>query len=138
MVRTENIETKLAALRQYLDKLERYRALPLDEILASQDLTGAAERYLYLACQAAIDAAEMFCKARKLGRMQSMSEGFQLLAASGLLPPELADSLVRMVGFGNALAHGYDRIDRSIFENVLRVRIDDLKLFLELMEEAAA
>lgn len=133
MVRHENIESKLAALRRYRELLDRYRARPFPELRADPDLLGATERYLFLAVQAAIDLAEMTCRLRDLGRPDSMAHGFELLRRNAVITDVLADSLIRMIGFRNALGHGYENLDYGIVEDVLRNRLADIDQFAEII-----
>lgn len=134
MVRSENIATRLASLRRYLGLLHALRARPFSEIRADPLLQGGLERYLFLAAQASIDGAEMACVIKGFGRPESMTQGFALLEAAGVLPPALGESLRRMVGFRNALVHGYENLDYGIVEDALRVRIADIEEFAVLIE----
>lgn len=136
MVRPENLRSKLAALRRYVGLLETFRARSLDEIRADAYLRGALERYLFLAVQATIDLSEMLCALKELERPASMSRGFSILEAAGILPPDLSLSLQRMVGFRNALVHGYENLDYSIIEDVPRVRLGELEDFGRIVENA--
>ncbi len=134
MVRIENIESKISTLREFLKKLSRYQSMSIEEIQGDQDLQGATERYLFLATQAAIDIAEMTCKVKKFKKAESMAEAFETLRSEGIIEDSLCESLVRMVGFRNALSHGYENLDYSIVEDVLKVRLKDLEDFAEIIE----
>lgn len=134
MVRPENITARLAAYRRYRDLLDRYVGMAIETVRADDDLRGAMERYLYLAVQAVIDMADMLCRHEKLGAPESMSHSFTLLRESGRLRPELAESLIQMIGFRNALAHGYENLDYGIVGNVLKHRLTDLDAFAEFVE----
>lgn len=136
MVRPENLHSKLAALRRYLQLLETFQDRSLDEVRADPFLQGALERYLFLAAQSAIDLAELFCVLKGLGRVDSMSRGFAILEESGVLPHELAVSMQKMVGFRNALVHGYENLNYQVIEDVLSVRLDELKQFGNIVEAA--
>lgn len=136
MVREENLHSKIALLRRYLGKLERYRILPIDRIQADQDLQGATERYLFLAAQCAIDASEMYCKLKQLGKPESMSQIFDLLRESNVIDGDLASSLIRMVGFRNALSHGYEHLDYRIVSEVLQHRLHDLEALAGQLERS--
>jgi uncharacterized protein YutE (UPF0331/DUF86 family) len=136
MVRIENIYSKLSLLRKVLKKLERYRALPIDQIIADQDLQGATERYLFLASQCAIDASEMYCKLKSLGKVESMSQTFELLHEAGVIDQALCSSMIRMVGFRNALSHGYENLDYRIVDDVLRNKLSELERLAQCLERA--
>lgn len=135
MVRIENIESKISSLRAYLKKLSRYQAMTIEDIIADQDLQGATERYLYLAAQATIDIAEMTCKLKKLKKPESMAEAFDLLCKASILERDMAEILMRMVGFRNALSHGYENLNYEIIADVLNKRLCDLENFASIIEQ---
>lgn len=134
MVRAENLETKLASLRRFLLAIERYRTIPIAKVLADQDLRGAAERYLYLAAQASIDLAEMFISIKQLGKCESMTDAFRVLERAAVIDSNLCSKLIRMVGFRNALSHGYENLNYQIVEQVLQQEVLDLYHFADLIE----
>ena len=135
MVRSENIETKLNFLRSCLKKLDRYRSMAFAEIATNDDLRGALERYLYLATQSAIDLVEMLCKLKSYGKAESMAGAVELLFKNGVIDQELYSKLVKMVSFRNYLAHGYEKLDYKVVEEVLRDHLGDLKLLGEIVEK---
>jgi uncharacterized protein YutE (UPF0331/DUF86 family) len=102
-------------------------------VLANPDLIGACERYLYLAAQSTIDIAEMVVKNEELGTLESMSESFEKLGVAGILDNNLKDKLIKMVGFRNALSHGYEKLNYGLVEKVLKHDTDDLREFLSLI-----
>ncbi len=52
-------ENKISSIKKYLSILKSYQGYSLEEIERDATLRGAVERYLYLACQAVIDFAEV-------------------------------------------------------------------------------
>ena len=134
MVRLVNIESKLSFLRSTLLKLKRYQGMSMEQILGDQDIQGAVERYLYLAMQAAIDIAEMYCKLKSHGKPESMSHSIEILREHQLIDEPLAGNLIKMVGFRNRLAHGYEIVDYKIVEDVLKVHLQDLEALAQIIE----
>ena len=133
MVRDENIESKLAALRRYLKHLERYKNQPFASILANPDLIAALERYLYLALQSTVDLAEMLCKRKQYGKPASMADSFDILRQAGVIDINLSREMIKMVGFRNWLSHGYDKLDYAILESVLRVHLSEVERFADII-----
>ena len=129
MVRPENVESKIAALRSYLKLIQRYRNKSISQLTSDIDVKGAVERYLFLACQSAIDLAEMLCKLKGLGKPDSMARAFELLHVAQVIDEPLFQKLVKMVGFRNALSHGYENLNYQIVMQVLQVGIKDLESF---------
>ena len=134
MVRIENIQSKLTQLVKYLELVERYQAQTFSELLIDPDRLGACERYLFLACQCAIDLAEMTCKIKKLPQPESMAEAFQNMRQAGLIDDILCTQMIQMVGFRNALSHGYEKFNYSVLEEVLKNKIQELWRFKDCFE----
>ena len=134
MVRESNIESKLAFLRATLARLVRYQTMTSSELTANQDIRAAVERYLYLAVQSAIDAAEMYCKLKQLGRPESMAAAIELVRSAGVIDTDMAGRLIKMVGFRNILSHSYEILDYQIVEAVLKSGLKDLEEFASSLE----
>lgn len=87
------------------------------------------EHTLQLAIQAALDVASHIVSDERLGEPRTNRELFDLLEHGGWVAPELAQTLRNMVGFRNVLVHGYDTVDLTVVEDVLRRRLGDLLEF---------
>ncbi len=88
---------------------------------------------LQRACEAAIDAAMHLVRVERLGLPQSRREAFTLLERAGILAPELAESLQKMVGFRNIAVHAYQEIRPEVLRDILERRLDDLRAFARLL-----
>ncbi len=128
------IENKISSAKKYLKILERYNKYSIEEIKKNIDIRGALERYLYLAAQSAIDLAEAMVAFKKLRKPTTMSENFYILEEEKLIPKRLAENLVQMVGFRNIIAHDYEEINYDIVYDVLCHKLQDIKVFLKLIE----
>lgn len=84
---------------------------------------------LQRACEAAIDLAMHVVRRRRLGVPQETRDAFRLLQESGVLPPPLADRLMRMVGFRNVAIHNYRRLDLDIVRAIITAHLDDFLAF---------
>jgi uncharacterized protein YutE (UPF0331/DUF86 family) len=124
------IENKLAAVRKFVDQLITYRKLSSNQIQHDATLRGAVERYLYLAAQATIDAAEATIAYRGYRKPTSNRECFEVLFENGVLTQALTENLVKMAAFRNMLSHAYDRIDFDIVTKVLADSLSDLDEFI--------
>jgi uncharacterized protein YutE (UPF0331/DUF86 family) len=94
----------------------------------------AAVLNILRACEQSIDLANHVIKIRKLGIPTSSSESFDLLQNEGVISPELAGKLQKMVGFRNAIVHHYQRMDIKIVRSVITSGLDDLILFGERVQ----
>lgn len=84
------------------------------------------------ACQAAIDLAMRWVRLEALGVPKDSRDAFSLLASAGRLPPELADSLKRMVGFRNIAVHDYREIDFEIVKAIIDRDFPDFRELIRL------
>ena len=88
-----------------------------------------------MAAQAGIDLIEMYCKLKQLGKSESMTEAINLVRVSGVIPNQLAEKLIRMVGFRNYLSHGYEHLDYKVVEKVLYGSLGDLSELADILEK---
>ena len=130
IVNLRTIENKKSSVLKYLSILDRYKKYSLQEIETDIDIRGALERYLYLAIQTTIDLAEAIVAYKNLRKPTTMSENFYILQEAGIIGPNLAKTLAKMVGFRNIIAQDYEVIDYSIVFDVLHNRLKDIELFL--------
>lgn len=129
------IENKISAAKRYLKILERYKKYSQEELIKNIDLRGAVERYLYLATQATIDLAEAVISFKNLRKPTASSECFYILEEEEIIKRELAEKLVKMVGFRNIIVHDYQKIDYDIMYDILINRLKDIEQFLKLIEK---
>jgi uncharacterized protein YutE (UPF0331/DUF86 family) len=123
------IENRISLIKKYLKTLERYKNIPIEDILADVDKKGALERYLYLAVQAAIDLADATISFKKFRKPTSMSESFHILNEENVISSELTEKMVRMTGFRNVVAHDYEKIDYAIVSDILQYGLKDIEKF---------
>jgi len=84
---------------------------------------------LQRACEASIDLAMHVVRRRRLGVPQETRDAFRLLQEAGLLSQDLADRLMRMVGFRNVAIHNYRRLDLQIVTRIVTTQLDDFLAF---------
>jgi uncharacterized protein YutE (UPF0331/DUF86 family) len=65
-----------------------------------------------------------------LGVPGSAGEMFFLLQENGFLSADLADRMVRAVGFRNLLVHEYEKIDLQRLHQAAEKNVDDLMEYL--------
>jgi uncharacterized protein YutE (UPF0331/DUF86 family) len=84
---------------------------------------------LQRACEATIDLAMHVVRQRRLGVPQETRDAFRFLEAAAILPPDLSERLMRMVGFRNVAIHVYRRLDLDIVKSIVTSRLDDFLAF---------
>jgi len=96
---------------------------------------GAIERYSYLAVQATIDLAEAFISYKNFRKPASMADSFYILQENKIINQNLAEQMIKMVGFRNILAHDYEELDFKILYSVLHEKISEIKKFIGIIEK---
>jgi uncharacterized protein YutE (UPF0331/DUF86 family) len=120
-----SIERAVARARE-----EYYR----DPASFSLDFTrqDAAILNIQRACEAALDLGQHLIRRDRLGVPQSARDVFTTLERAGRLPPELASSLRRMVGFRNIAVHEYQALSLPVVVAVIEHGLQDLERFAAL------
>lgn len=126
------IENKISSIQKYLKILERYKIYSRKEIENNIDIRGAAERYLYLVSQSAIDLAEAIIAYKKFRKPSTLAESFDILKEEKIISGDLVGKMIGMVGFRNVVAHDYESINYDLVYRILHQDIKDIKEFSEI------
>lgn len=129
------IENKISSVKKYLAILENYKKYTAKDMSNDLTLKGAVERYLYLATQATLELGEAFIALKKLRKPSVYSETFEILKEANIIDNKLAEKLVNMVGFRNAIAHDYEKLDLDIMCDVLQNKLIDIENFVNSIEK---
>jgi uncharacterized protein YutE (UPF0331/DUF86 family) len=133
----ERVKERAREIRESLEKIRRYAALPNAEFFAD-------ERNLYTVMHlllTAIEATTSLCAhilaktARKAP--SSHAECFEGLRDLGVVDDELASRLVKMVRFRNLLVHRYWEVDPVRVLGYAREDLGDFEDFLAAIESFA-
>lgn len=127
------IENKISAVKKYLGILSKFKKHKFHEILEDPFLKGSLERYLYLATQSTIDLAEATIAFKDFRKPTTYSEAFEILNEEEIISPDLAQELIPMVGFRNAMAHAYEKLDYSKVEDVLKNKLKHIEDFIKII-----
>lgn len=129
------IENKISSVKKYLAILENYKKYTAKDMSGDLTLKGAVERYLYLATQATLELGEAFIALKKLRKPSVYSETFEILKEANIIDNKLTEKLVNMVGFRNAIAHDYEKLDLDIMYDVLQNKLIDIENFVNSIEK---
>jgi len=135
MVDINVIIRKISSVRKYLKLLENYKKYSRQEIESDATLRGSAERYLYLACQAAIDLGEAVISFKNFRKPGTYSEIFYILGEEKVVSQEFEEKLANMAKFRNIVAHDYDNLDFGIIYKAIIEDINDLSEFANIIEK---
>jgi uncharacterized protein YutE (UPF0331/DUF86 family) len=122
--------TWTAVIEQRLARVKELLPSSSEEIRPMTDPSDLLLFHLWQAVQAAIDLAVAACVHFRLGAPRNDGEAFQRLAQAGFLDPGLAGRLVQAVGFRNAVAHAYHKLDMERVYRAAKEGPADLRAFL--------
>lgn len=86
---------------------------------------------LMRAAEQAVDLANYLVRKQRLGLPQNSKESFLLLSQSGVITPDLAERLGRMVGFRNIAVHEYQRLDLAKVVDIVEHHLVDFQRFTQ-------
>ncbi len=115
---------KAASIKRCLDRVASVR--DGRQGLSAVDREDILVLNLQRAVQCALDMAEHVVASERLGVADTEQRSFDLLAANGRIPAELAGRLRRLAGFRNIIVHEYAALDAAIVESIARRHVDDL------------
>ena len=78
-------------------------------------------------CEASIDLAMHVVRVRALGLPRESRGAFELLKSKQLMDAELADKMMKMVGFRNLAVHNYQSIDLEIVHAIINQHLNDFR-----------
>ncbi len=107
---------------------EEYQADP-DHFATNYTRQDAAILNVIRACEQAIDLANHVIKNHKIGVPTSSAESFEALERHGIIDPELAKQLRKMVYFRNLVIHRYQQMEIEVVKAVIVSGLDDLIAF---------
>ncbi|UMX47823.1 MAG: DUF86 domain-containing protein [Candidatus Nealsonbacteria bacterium DGGOD1a] len=135
MVDINTVIRKISAVKKYIKLLGNYEKYSIEEIKSDVFLRGSAERYLYLACQAALDLGEAVISFKDFRKPGTYSEIFYILGEEKVIPQKLEKKLVEMAKFRNVVAHDYENLDFGIIYKAIIEDINDLSEFANIVEK---
>lgn len=115
--------------------IERCVKRAREELAASSDFAtdftrqDAAILNIERACDASIDIADRIIRIRVLGAPASARDSVAKLVEAALIQQDLADRLMRMIGFRNLAVHQYQKLDLAIARAVIETHLGDLLEF---------
>lgn len=123
------IRTRCQDIEESLTRLEQVKLLPKEVFLNDQDVRDIACYRLLVAIEAALGLC-YHVAAKGLKQVpQEYAECFALLADSGIIPPDLAESLQKMARFRNLLVHMYWKVEHGTVYELLQHKLEDLRTF---------
>ena len=126
MVDAEIIREKLIHLEEYINDLDEYKDLELEELTSDKILFRYLERTLHLTVEAILDIGSHIISDERLGNPNFNIEIIEILAENNIIK-ENVDDYIKMVQFRNIIVHDYAEIDPEIFLKIIKENTSDLK-----------
>lgn len=130
MVDVEVIKQRLNQLSTFLNKIERFKEISLEEFLEDDIIQDVVEYNLFIAINMMIDIATHIVVDNNMGNPETLGEAFSILNKEKYLNDAETKIYRNMVGLRNILSHEYLKIDKRIIYSVLKNNLVDIKKFI--------
>ena len=128
----ERILGKIDELDGYLREIHQIIPTSFEEYRKIEKRR-ACERILQISIECIIDICSLIVTGLRLGLPGEEDDLFEKLEAAGIIPSSMKETLRMMKGFRNILVHEYSRVNDRIVYEALRNRLDDFKIFKQLI-----
>jgi len=129
------IENKISQIKKYRKIVKRLAKFSKNEIQKNDLVKGSVERYLYLICQACIDLASIIVSYKKERKPLDQKDSFMILVEEKIISNNMAEFMIKLVGFRNVLAHEYAKVNYDIVVDILNNGIKDIDKFVLAVEK---
>ena len=113
---------KLSKLRQYLNYLKQLQKSSFEDFVSDFKIAGAVERDLQVSIECMIDIGNEVISSLQLQRPERYQDIPYILARSGMIPRQFADTMATMIGFRNLLVHDYATINLKLVYEFLQTK----------------
>lgn len=133
-LRPQVVHERLRKLREILRNLEKVKAVPQEEFVASFEHYWLGERGLHLAAEAVFDIGNHILAGHFNVHPSDYEDVLDRLAQQGVVSPDLRERLRGLGGFRNILVHAYLEIDEGRVYKSLQDELDAFDEFAEGIE----
>jgi uncharacterized protein YutE (UPF0331/DUF86 family) len=130
LVDKDLIFAKAGSVKRHVDRIKAKSVADMATFLRDLDRQESIAFNMHLAIQNCMDIAAHIIGEEGLGVPGSAGEMFFLLQENGFLSADLADRMVKAVGFRNLLVHEYEKIDLQRLHQAAEKNVDDLMEYL--------
>lgn len=128
MVERDVILAKVGSIPKRLNRIRDVTHL-LPESLSDINVQDVFVLNLQRAIQSCIDLAAHVVASEGLGVPKDIKEHFLLLQNAGIITPDLADRMFKMVGFRNIAVHEYQELNIALLGAILTRHLQDIEDF---------
>lgn len=130
------IEQKIESLRRCVARVHQKCPATADALANDVDAQDILTLNLTRAVQLCVDIGAHIIAARDNPAPDTMGQTFDVLAALGLISPELAVRMKKAVGFRNIAVHNYEAIDWQIAHAIATRHMEDFTAFAGAIADA--
>lgn len=130
------IEQKIESLRRCVARVRLKCPATADALANDVDAQDILTLNLTRAVQLSVDIGAHIIAARDNPAPDTMGQTFDVLAALGLISPELAVRMKKAVGFRNIAVHNYEAIDWQIAHAIATRHMEDFTAFAGAIADA--
>jgi uncharacterized protein YutE (UPF0331/DUF86 family) len=111
MVDKDLVLAKAGSVKRHIDRIKTKSVADMTTFLKDLDRQESVAFNMHLAIQNCMDIAAHIISEEGMGLPSSAGDMFFLLHENSFLSADLAESMVKAVGFRNLLVHEYEKID---------------------------
>lgn len=130
MVDKDLILAKAGSVKRHIDRIKAKSDTDVSTFMRDLDRQESIAFNMHLAIQNCMDIAAHIISDEGLGLPGSAGEMFFILQENSFLSADLADRMVKAVGFRNLLVHEYQKIDLQRLHKAAEKNVDDLIEYL--------
>ena len=130
MVDKDLVLAKAGSVKRHIDRIKAKSVADMAIFLQDLDRQESVAFNMHLAIQNCMDIAAHVISDGGLGVPGSAGDMFFLLHENGYLSADLAERMVKAVGFRNLLVHEYEKIDLQRLHQAAEKNVDDLIEYL--------
>lgn len=130
------IEQKIESLRRCVARVRQKCPATADALANDVDAQDILTLNLTRAVQLSVDIGAHIIAARDNPAPDTMGQTFDVLAALGLISPELAVRMKKAVGFRNIAVHNYEAIDWQIAHAIATRHMENFTAFAGAIADA--
>ncbi|MEK7763387.1 MAG: DUF86 domain-containing protein [Nitrospirota bacterium] len=131
------VQAKLESLRRCVERIADKTPPSTDRLAHDPDLQDIIALNLQRAVQLCVDLATHVIVDISSKAPSTMADNFAILQEANIIPPAVADRMMKAVGFRNIAVHSYQTIDWNIVYQICTRHIDDFRQFAQAVARRA-
>lgn len=124
------LEKKIDSILRYLNRIQLRLPESHKEFLKDFDAQDVVVLNLTRAVQTSVDIATHLLASTNQAVPSTMAEAFINLEKISVITPEIANKMMKSVGFRNIAIHNYDEVDLLITYTIASQHLNDFKDFI--------